>query len=149
MNIPEYNTGIANDLASNLALLLPKYNQSVLPIHDYLPENTVQNASYSNEPNDLASMLQQFFSKLSDNQTMFDLSSSASSDMKTPPTLSFVSSLPSTSNNEENSYRLLAIVSLCFVLLINPIVVNLETFINHYQDHDLVCRLYSVSLEIF
>ena len=124
MNIPEYNTGIANDLVSNLALLMPKYNHTILPTNDYLHDSTDQNASYSNEPNDLALMLQQFFSKLSDNQTMFDLATSSSSDTKSPPTLSFVSSLPSTSTDDENSYRLLAIVSLCFVLLINPIVVS-------------------------
>ena len=128
MNIPEYNTGIANNLVSNLANIVPRYNESLMPAYDYLYDSTDQNTSYSSGSQHLALMLQQFFSKMSDNQTMFDLSPSSSSQTKTSPSLSFVSSLPS-SSNDADSYRFLAIISLCFVLLINPIVVKIiETF---------------------
>lgn len=131
MDIPEYNTGISSELVSNLALLMPKYNESLNLTSDHVADNSDHHGSYSSGSPDLALMLQQFFSKLSDNQTMFDLSTSLSSNAKNPPQLSFVSSLPS-SSNDETSYRLLAIVSLCFVLLINPIVVKTtRSFLDH------------------
>ncbi len=105
MYIPEYNTEIANNLVSNLANIVPKYNENIIPAYDYLYDSTDHNMSYSGGPQHLATMLQQFFSKMSDNQTIFDLSLSSSS-------------------NDENSYRFLSIISLWFVLLINPIVVK-------------------------
>jgi hypothetical protein len=117
MYIPEYNTGIANNLVSNLAIIIPKYNESISPTYDYLYDSTDHNMSYSGGSQDLEIMLQQFFSKMSDNQTTYDLPSGSSLRKESS------SSLPS-SSNDANSYHLLSIISLWFVLLINPIVVK-------------------------
>jgi len=112
MYIPEYNTGIANNLVSNLAIIVPKYNESISPTYDYLYDSTDHNMSYSGGSQDLEIMLQQFFSKMSDNQTIYDLPSGSSSRTE------------SSSSNDAKSYHLLSIISLWFVLLINPIVVK-------------------------
>ena len=122
MYIPEYNTGIANNLVSNLANFVPKHNESTIPAYDYLYDSADNNTShYSGGSQHLATMLQQFFSKMSDNQTTFDLPFGLSSQ-----TDSSSSSLPS-SSNDANPYHLLSVISLWFVLLINPIVVIIKT----------------------
>ena len=142
MNIPEYNTGIPNNLVSNLAQIVPKYNDGISSTYDYLYDTGDQNTSYAGgqQQQHLATMLQQFFSKISDNQTAFDLSFGLSSQAKSSGSLSLVSSLPS-SANDANSYRFLALISLWFVLLINPIVVKKSS-------HRSILFFYSLSFEI-
>jgi len=128
MNIPEYNTELVNNIVSNLANIVPRNNDSFLPAYDYLYDSTDHNMSYSGGPQHLETILQQLFSKMSDNQTTHNIPSSlsfssSSSRVMSPSSLSLVSSLPS-SSNDANSYRLLAIISLWFVLIINPFVVK-------------------------
>jgi hypothetical protein len=127
MNIPEYNTELVNNIVSNLANIVPRNNESFLPAYDYLYDSTDHNMSYSGGSQHLETILQQLFSKMSDNQTTHtsSLSFSSSSRVISPSSLSLVSSLPS-SSNDANSYRLLAIISLWFVLIINPVVVKID-----------------------
>ncbi len=149
MNIPEYNTDIANNFAFNLASIMPKYNESVMPTIDYLYDGTDNNTSYSGGSQHLSIMLQQFFLRMSDNQSTFDLISNPLSQTKT--SLSLVSSLPSSSTNE-NSYRTLSIISFWFVLLINPIVVKMKIVFKEIISiwfFLLSFRFYLVSLVIF
>ena len=139
MYIPEYNTGITDDLVSNLAHIIPKHNESIIPVDDYLYDHMKHNGSdYSGESQHLAAMLQQMFSKMSDNQTAFDLSFQTESSS---------SSLPS-SSNDANPYHLLSVISLWFVLLINPIVVIIKIKSLFQTDFfsSLLNRFYSVSL---
>jgi hypothetical protein len=146
MNIPEYNTELVNNIVSNLANIVPRNNESLLPAYDYLYDSIDHNMSYSGGPQHLETILQQLFSKMSDNQTTHNIPSSSSSSSS----LSFVSSLPS-SSNDANSYRLLAIISLWFVLIINPIVVKINfVFLPRISKRIfLLCRFYLVSLVIF
>lgn len=133
MNIPEYNTELFNNIFSNLANFIPGNNESSLPTYDYLYDNTDHNTNYSGGPQHLETILQQLFSKMSDNQTIHNMPSSSniafssSSSGVISPSLSIVSSLPS-SSNDANSYRLLSIISLWFVLIINPVVVKKKRF---------------------
>ena len=129
MNIPEYNTGIATNIVSNLANMVPRYNESVLPVYDYMYDITDQNTSYSGGSQHLETMLEQFFSKMSDNQTTSNFPSSSSLRTKPSPPLFFAPSLPSSSSSTDgNSFRFLPIISLWFVLLINPVVVKTNYF---------------------
>ena len=93
-------------------------NESAIGPYDYLydnSDNVNSNGSTSglfggsgNEPQHLAFMLAQLFSKISDNPNNSKTSTSAGS----------------LSSNETHSYRLLALLSLWFVLILNPIVVR-------------------------
>jgi len=130
MNIPEYNTELVNNVVSNLVNIVPGNNESLFPVYDYLYDSADYNMNYSGGPQHLETILQQLFSKMSDNQTTYNIPSSSgvsfsSSRIVSPSSLSLVSSLPS-SSNDANSYRLLAIISLWFVLIINPIVVKIH-----------------------
>jgi hypothetical protein len=135
MNILEYNTELVNNLVSNLANVAPGSNESLFSAYDYLYDSTENNInnnsmSYSGGPQRLATILHQLFSKMSDNQTTYnipsssDLSGSSSSDRSALSSLPLVSFFPS-SPSDANSYRLLSIISLWFVLIVNPIVVRI------------------------
>jgi hypothetical protein len=118
MNIPEYNNPVLN-----LANIESKYNESLMSIYD---DSIDHNMNYSVGSFDFAILLQQFLSKISDNQTTYDLDSSSQAES-------------SSSSDDENSYRLLSIISLWFVLLINPIVVKNENILNKKKE---ICSLF-------
>jgi hypothetical protein len=123
MNIPEYNTDLAN-VFSNLAYLIPGNNESSHSTDDYFYDSREYNMSYTGGSQHLESILQQLFSKMSDNETASSVSlSSLSTGMKFPSSLSLISTFPS-SSNDANSFRILSFISLWFVLIINPIVVK-------------------------
>ncbi|CAF3059868.1 unnamed protein product [Rotaria sp. Silwood2] len=130
MIIPEYNTELVNNFMLNLANKVPGNNESLFPTYDYLNDHTENNMnnnmSYSGGLQHLSVMFQQLLSKISDNQTTYNTSSSSLSSPFSgtlfSSSLSFVSSLPS-SVNDANSYRLLSIISLWFVLILNPILI--------------------------
>jgi hypothetical protein len=95
-------------------------NDSSSFAYDYLYDNIENiNTSYSvGGPQHLATILHQLFSKMANNQTTYKTqSNSALSD------ISFETVLPSSTSNK-NSYHVLSFISLWFVLIINPIVVN-------------------------
>jgi hypothetical protein len=124
MNIPDYNTELVNSVVSNLVNFMPENNESSLSAYDYLYDSGENNMSHSGGSQHLEAILQQLFSKMSDNQTLSNLGlSSSSTEMKFPSSLSFVSTLPA-SSNDANSYRILSFISFWFVLIINPIVVK-------------------------
>ncbi|CAF3411413.1 unnamed protein product [Rotaria socialis] len=129
MNIPSYNTEIVNDVLSNLANIVQGNNDSLVSPYDYLYDNTENNMNnnipYPGGIDQLSTIFQQLFSKISGNQTTYNTPSSSGSlsplsRMVFPLSISVVSSLPS-SLNDANSYRLLSITSLWFVLIVNPI----------------------------
>lgn len=137
MNIPEYNTELVNNVVSNLDHLMPGNNESYAAAFDYLydsTDNTVEHSSVSSSAGSqqLASILQQLFFKISDNRTSYNIppgisgvgSDPSSSGALSPSLLSVVSYLP-VSPSDAESYRLLSIISLWFVLIINPILVNI------------------------
>ena len=137
MNIPEYNTELVNNLVYNLDHLMPGNNESYSSAFDYLYDSTDNNFNHSSLSHaagsqHLASILQQLFFKISDNGTSHNSqpsssgtlpSSSGSSGALSPSLLSIMSYRPVSSSDAE-SFRLLSIISLWFVLIINPILVN-------------------------
>ena len=142
MNIPEYNTKLTNNIVSSLTNIVPGNNESLFSAYDYLYDSTEYNMNNSSMNHfggsqHLATILQQLFSKMSDNQTTYNIvsssssSSSASSGVLSPSSLPFVSFLPSSSSpSDANSYRLLSIISLWFVVIVNPIVVKIAFLFN-------------------
>jgi hypothetical protein len=122
----EYNSELTNHIFSNLVNVVSgqQTNESSFLTYDYLYDNMENNTTTTNASpsgsHHLATILQQLFSKMSDNQSAYkppknpDLSSSS---------LSFETLLPSSASNA-NSYRLLSLISLWFVLIVNPIVVR-------------------------
>jgi len=127
MNIPEYNTELDNNIVSNLAYIAPGSNESSLSIFDYLYDSTDNNindnVNHTGGPQHLATILQQLFSKMSDNQTIFNIPSSSSLSSPSSTGILSRSSLPA-SSNDPNSHNLLSTISLWFVLIVNPIVVK-------------------------
>lgn len=131
MNLPEYNTELVNNIVSNLANIIPRTNESFSSTYDYIYDSSTDynmNSTTGSDSQPLEIILQQLFSKMFDNQTVYNVPSSSSvvlSSLGNKPSssLSLVSTLPSSSTNV-NSYRFLAIISLWFVLIINPIVVK-------------------------
>jgi hypothetical protein len=116
MNMPEYNTELVNNIVSNLANMVTRSNENSLLSHDYSYDSTDYNMSHAAGPQHLETILEQLFSKMSDNQTTYNIPSSSS--------LSSSGIIfPLSSSNDANPYRLLAIISLWLVLIINPIVV--------------------------
>jgi len=136
MNIPEYNTELDNNLVSNLANIAPGSNESSLSIFDYLYDSTDNNindnVNHTGGPQHLATILQQLFSKMSDNQTIFNIPSSSSLSSPSSTGILSRSSLPA-SSNDPNSHNLLSTISLWFVLIVNPIVVK-KKFLNAFQN---------------
>jgi hypothetical protein len=136
MNIPEYNTELNNNIVSNLANIAPGSNESSLSIFDYLYDSTDKNMNnsvgYSGGPQHLATILQQLFSKMSDNQTMFNIPSGSSLSSPSSTGILSRSSLPA-SSNDPNSHNLLSAISLWFVLIVNPIVVKKKIFFNFFS----------------
>ncbi|CAF1382633.1 unnamed protein product [Rotaria sordida] len=130
MNIPEYNTELVNSVVLNFANKVQRNNESLFSTYDYLYDNMENNMnnnmSYSGGLQHLSTMFQQLLSKISDNQTTYNISSSSLSsslsEILFPSSLSSGSSL-SSSYNDANSYRLLSIISLWFVLILNPILI--------------------------
>ena len=128
MNMTEYNSELTNHIFSSIANVVSgqQTNESSFLTYDYLYDNMENNINTTNASpsgsHHLATILQQLFSKMSDNQSVYktpknsDLSSSSLS-------LSFETLLPSSTTNA-NSYRLLSLISLWFVLIVNPIVVR-------------------------
>ena len=139
MNIPEYNTDLVSSAVSGLDNMLPTSNETISSVFDYLYDIQDTNVNNNNTlpspagSQHLAAILQQLFSKIADNRTALNghniSSSSAVASSFSLATGEFSSAflslgfhLPISSNGAE-SYRLLSIVSLWFVLIINPIVV--------------------------
>lgn len=130
MSIPEYNTELINNIVSNLANIVPK-NDSSIATYDYIYDSMDHQINSSGGSQHLETILQQLFSKMSDNQTTYNIPSkslsalSSASSSSSLSSLSFVSSLPSLSNdNNKNSFHLLSIISFWIVLIVNPIVVT-------------------------
>ena len=128
MTIPEYKTELVNSFTN----IIPGSNESSVSVYEYLYDSTENhvNTSMSNtgDSQHLATILQQLFSKMSDNQTTYKLPSSRNlfpslAGLLSPSSLSLASSLPQSSKNA-NSYYILSIISLWFVLIVNPIVVH-------------------------
>ncbi len=112
MNIPEYKFGN----------IIPRSNESFG--NGYLYDSTDHNMNSSEDSQHLETILQILFSKMSDDQATYNIPSFASSGLISPSSLPLGSSLPS-STNDPNSYHLLSIISLWFVLIINPTVVKI------------------------
>ncbi|CAF1525404.1 unnamed protein product, partial [Adineta steineri] len=134
----EFNTEIANSILTNIINVASSTNDSLYAAYDYLSDNndqqiTINNskAMYSNGngPQHLATILQQLFSKMSDEKTIYRTSSNStlsdSSSLSTFPTglLPFNTLLLSSTNNT-NSFYLLSLISFWIVLIINPIVIS-------------------------
>jgi hypothetical protein len=130
MNIPEYNTELDNNLVSNLANITPGSNESSLSIFDYLYDSTDNNindnVNHTGGPQHLATILQQLFSKMSDNQTIFNIPSSSS--LSSASSTGILSQSLPASSNDPNSHNLLSTISFWFVLIVNPIVVKKNLF---------------------
>ncbi|CAF3490520.1 unnamed protein product [Rotaria sp. Silwood1] len=157
MNIPEYNTEFVNSIILNLANKVQGNNENLFSAYDYLYDNTENNMnhnmSYSKSLQHLSVMFQQFLSKISDSQTIYNTSSSniSSSSFETlfPSSLSIVSSLPS-SLNDPNSYRLLSVISLWFVLIINPILILLGVIGNLLTIYILIhCNIVKLPVSFY
>ncbi|CAF1347590.1 unnamed protein product [Adineta steineri] len=134
----EFNTELPNSILTNIINVASSTNDSLYAAYDYLSDNndqqiTINNskAMYSNGngPQHLATILQQLFSKMSDEKTIYRTSSNStlsdSSSLSTFPTglLPFNTLLLSSTNNT-NSFYLLSLISFWIVLIINPIVIS-------------------------
>jgi len=127
----KYSTDLPSNIVSNLVNVPSGTNESSSFAYDYLYDNIeTTNTNYSvGGPQHLATILHQLFSKMADNQTTYKtqsnsvLSDSSSSSLFPTSLLSFETVLPSSISNK-NSYYVLSFISLWFVLIINPIVVN-------------------------
>ncbi len=128
------NTDLSNNIVSNLVNAASVSNESSFSAYDYLYDNIENNnnnnTSYfgSSGPQHLATMLHQLFSKMADNQTKYKTQSNlplfdSSSSLLPTSLFSFETFLPSSTSNT-NYYHVLSYISLWFVLIINPIVVN-------------------------
>jgi hypothetical protein len=113
----------ANTIVSNLVNVISGTNESSYSSYDY-PYDTMEysnnntSSSGSGGSQHLSKILQQLFSKMSDDETISKTSLNSNLSL-----LSFETLLPSSTNNP-NSYRLLTLISFWFVLFVNPIVVN-------------------------
>jgi len=118
-----------HNIISNLINVASGTNESSSFAYDYLYDNIENtNTNYSiGGPQHLATILHQLFSKMADNQTTYKTQSnsdlSESSSLVPTSLFSFETVLPSSISNK-NSYHVLSLISLWFVLIINPIVVN-------------------------
>ncbi|UJR28701.1 hypothetical protein I4U23_009930 [Adineta vaga] len=125
------NPELMNDVVTNLASIVPTTNDSQLSLFDYLFDSTENNFNHSTNHNPasqhLATILQQLFSKMSDNQSAFHMSLSSSlsssSTNLSPAILSRGSSSIPVSSNDVDTSHVLSILSLWFVLIVNPIVI--------------------------
>ncbi|CAF0858442.1 unnamed protein product [Adineta steineri] len=91
-------------------------NESLLSVYDHLDDNTRNNmTSNTGDSQQFAAMLQQLYSSMSDNQSSYNFPSRSSLSS------SSIRKFPA-SSNDLNSY-ILSVVSLWFVLLVNPIVI--------------------------
>ena len=141
---------------------MPENNESDAALSDYLYDTTNNHLnqtsmSSSGDPQRLASILQQLFFKMSDNRTLYDIPPGfseagivpSSSGTLSPSFLSVISYLP-VSPSDAESYRLLSVISLWFVLIINPILVNILVSIDRadWWDTSRFSRSYSESSAI-
>jgi hypothetical protein len=125
----KYDTDLINNLVNGPSTS----NESLFSAYDYLVDNNENNnSSYSGGGSQhLATILHQLFSKMLDNQTKFisqsnfPLLNSSSSSLFPTSLFSYETFLP-TSKSNKNSYHLFTSISLWFVLIINPIVVNMS-----------------------
>jgi hypothetical protein len=125
-----------NNIFSNLLNIVSGINESSFSAYDYPYDNIETNNTnyFLGGPQHLATFLHQLFSKMADNQTTYKthsnstLSDSGSSSIFPTSLFSFETFL-SSSTIDTNSYHILSFISLWFVLIINPIVVNNELFI--------------------
>lgn len=122
MNIFTYSTELIHNNVSNFVNVIPDNNESNLSAYDHHYDNTgisMNNTmEYSGGLQHLSIIFQQFFSKISDNHSTYDASSSLSSawpGILVPP---------SSAMNGASSYRFLSFISLWFVLIFNPILVK-------------------------
>ena len=120
MLISEYSTELVNKVDSNLSHAVPRNNESFPSAYDHVydnADNTVHNDTMPDFAGSqhLVMILQQLFSKMSDNSTLYNVHSSSFD--------SALSFSPSTASAAD-SYHLLSAVSLWFVLIVNPILVS-------------------------
>lgn len=125
-----------SNILSNLVNAISGPNETSFSAYDYLYDNNENNNNnntssfFGNGPQHLATILQQLFHKMADNQTTYKTQSNSplfdSSSSLFPTSLySFEAVLPpSTSTTNTRFYYILSFLSLWFVLIINPIVVK-------------------------
>jgi len=118
---------VNNNIFSNFISPILPVNESSFSAYDYLYDSNDNNATSSQTvggPQQLAIILQQLFFKMADNKTSSKTHSNAPS-MNIPlvSTVSYETILPS-SKTQTDSFYLLSLISLWFVLIINPIVVK-------------------------
>jgi hypothetical protein len=133
-----------SNILSNLVNAISGPNESSFSAYDYLYDNiennnnnnNATNSNFNNGPQHLATILQQLFSKMADNQTTYKSQSnsplfdSSSSSLFPTSLFSVETVFPSSSSTTMNTkyYHILSYISLWFVLIINPIVVKLNFF---------------------
>jgi len=119
---------IANTIVSNLFNGISGINESSYSSYDYSYDtmeyyNNNTSSFGSSGSQHLSKILQQLFSKMSDDETLSETSLNSNLSSFPASLLSFETLLPSSANNP-NSYRFLSFISFWFVLFVNPIVVN-------------------------
>lgn len=154
MDFADYNTGLFAGLLTNMADDAPGNHSSVSHFDGLfggMDGAASSNGNHSQNPQHLVTFLQHFFSKMSDNQSALHIPSSMSAARSSTGVLSPASSLPA-SSNDANTSHVLAILSLWFVLIVNPIVVRIVflcLFCDSRQTSLLACRSSSAWSETF
>ena len=146
--------GSTNNFMANL--LQTSTNESVFSAYDYLYDSNDNNNNNSSSgsnsngfslfgspasgPQQLASILQELFTKMSDNESSSRNPSGSNifgPSARYPPSfLSLEAFIPSAAlPNTAHSYRFLSLISLWFVLIVNPIVVSSTAALHALCDH--------------
>lgn len=123
----KYQTDINNNIFSNFISPNLVTNESSYSAYDYLYDTNDNNITSNQQtvggPQQLAIILQHLFSKMADNKTSSKTHSNTPSlTIPLVSTISYETILP-LSKTQTNSFYLLSLISLWFVLIINPIVV--------------------------
>lgn len=125
LNMTEYSTELTNNMVSNLVNAISGTNESSFSAYDYLYDTIENNNntifSTNSGSQQLATMLQHLYNKMSDNQTTHKSQSNLDL-FGSKFSLSYEKFLPSSTTNT-NPYWLLSSISFWFVLIVNPIVV--------------------------
>ena len=127
MNIYE----LVSNVVPNLTHIVQENHESSFLTYDNFNDYRENTMNFSNSSQNLTIIFQQLFSKLPNNQNLFNISSnadllSALSELH-PSSLPVVPSLFSPVD-DKSSHRFLPIISLWFVLIINPLLVKREFF---------------------
>jgi hypothetical protein len=150
MDISDYSTGLVTDVMANLVDIMPSNHSSISlfeHLFDSVENNPNNSGGYSKDSQRLATFLQQLYSKMSDNQSAYHIPPSlslspSSTGVLSASSLSLASSRSASSSNP-NTPHVLSIMSLWFVLIVNPIVVRMMPLFFPPLSVVLYCRFYS------